>query len=53
MDKVSIEHMNTVKVQDYKYGIEKDVVNNTKSKIDLPSSNVLKVIFEDGSWFAS
>jgi len=53
IDKVSIEHMNTVKVQDYKYGIEKDVVNNTKSKIDLPSSNVLKVIFEDGSWFAA
>ncbi|WP_083832993.1 phospho-sugar mutase [Candidatus Arthromitus sp. SFB-rat-Yit] len=53
MDRIDIENMITVKVQDYKCGVEKDVINNIKSKIDLPSSNVLKVLFGDGSWFAA
>lgn len=51
MDRIDIEDMITVKFQDYKCGVEKDVINNIKSKIDLPSSNVLKVLFGDGSWF--
>jgi len=36
---------------DYKLSIEEDTLNNTKSTIDLPKSNVLKYILEDGSYF--
>lgn len=53
MNSISIGGKVTTKVQDYKIGIEKDLVNKRETKIDLPSSNVLKVIFEDGSWFAA
>jgi phosphoglucomutase len=36
---------------DYKLSIEEDTLNNTKSTIDLPKSNVLKYILDDGSYF--
>ncbi|AWK51132.1 phosphoglucomutase [Clostridium beijerinckii] len=36
---------------DYKLSIEENTVNNTKVTIDLPKSNVLKYILEDGSYF--
>lgn len=36
---------------DYKLSIEEDVLNNTKAAIDLPKSNVLKYILDDGSYF--
>ena len=36
---------------DYKLSTEEDTLSNTKSTIDLPKSNVLKYILEDGSWF--
>jgi len=36
---------------DYKLSIEENTVNNTKATIDLPKSNVLKYILEDGSYF--
>ena len=36
---------------DYKLSSEENTVNNTKATIDLPKSNVLKYILEDGSYF--
>ena len=36
---------------DYKLSSEENTVSNTKATIDLPKSNVLKYILEDGSWF--
>ena len=39
------------KKMDYKLSIEKDLINGTEKKINLPKSNVLKFILEDGSWF--
>ena len=36
---------------DYKTGIEKDILKITESKIDLPRTNTLKFILEDGSAF--
>ncbi|WP_123054320.1 phospho-sugar mutase [Clostridium sp. JN-1] len=40
-----------VKKIDYKIGIEKDILNITENKVNLPKSNVLKFILEDKSWF--
>lgn len=36
-------------IKDYQSCIEKDCLTNTETKIDLPSSNVLQFITEDGS----
>lgn len=36
---------------DYKLSVEENTVNNTKTTIELPKSNVLKYILEDGSYF--
>jgi len=49
-----ISNVDTVKIVtrlDYKLSIEENTVNNTKTTIDLPKSNVLKYILEDGSYF--
>lgn len=40
-----------VKKYDYKTSIEKNLVNSEDKFIDLPKSNVLKFILEDGSYF--
>ncbi|MDT8716517.1 phospho-sugar mutase [Clostridium sp. 19966] len=48
------DSVNSVKItekNDYKLSISYDKINNTESKINLPKSNVLKFILEDGSWF--
>ena len=37
-------------VRDYKLQIEKDYVNNSQSKLDLPVSNVIQYILEDGTY---
>ncbi|MEW8956639.1 phospho-sugar mutase [Clostridium sp.] len=49
--KTSINGVNIVRKQDYKLGIEKDLVNIHEEIINLPKSNVLKFILEDESWF--
>lgn len=36
---------------DYKLSVEENTVSNTKIAIELPKSNVLKYILEDGSYF--
>jgi phosphoglucomutase len=35
-------------VKDYQTGVHKDLIRNTETKIDLPSSNVLQFFTEDG-----
>lgn len=47
----AIDGVKVVKNLDYKLSIENDTVNNTKSEIKLPKSNVLKYILEDKSYF--
>ncbi|MVX65948.1 phospho-sugar mutase [Clostridium chromiireducens] len=47
----SVDAVKIVTRLDYKLSIEENTVNNTKSTIDLPKSNVLKYILEDGSYF--
>lgn len=47
----NVDAVNIVTRLDYKLSIEENTVNNTKSTIDLPKSNVLKYILEDGSYF--
>ena len=37
-------------VRDYKLQIEKDYVNNSQNKLDLPISNVIQYILEDGTY---
>ena len=37
-------------VRDYKLQVEKDYVNNSQSKLDLPISNVIQYILEDGTY---
>jgi phosphoglucomutase len=39
------------KAFDYKLSIEKNNLEGSSKKIELPKSNVLKFILEDGSWF--
>ncbi len=40
------------KIQDYKLRVEKNLITGLTNSIDLPISNVIKVLFENGSWFA-
>lgn len=40
------------KIEDYDTSISLDVATNEKTTIELPKSNVLKFILEDGSWCA-
>ncbi|OPJ65580.1 phospho-sugar mutase [Clostridium chromiireducens] len=47
----SVDAVKIVTRLDYKLSIEENTVNNTKTTIDLPKSNVLKYILEDGSYF--
>ncbi|WP_294344554.1 phospho-sugar mutase [uncultured Clostridium sp.] len=49
-----VTEVNGVKVAtayDYKESVEKDLASGKTSAIDLPKSNVLKYVLEDGSWF--
>ncbi len=46
-----VEKVKIIKRLDYKLSLEDDVLNNVKTTIDLPKSNVLKYILEDGSYF--
>ena len=42
-----------VKKMDYKIRMEKDIIQIKERKIDLPKSNVLKFVLDDGSWFVA
>jgi phosphoglucomutase len=43
--------VNIIRKLDYKIGIEKDLIMLTEANIDLPRTNTLKFILEDGSAF--
>jgi phosphoglucomutase len=47
----SIDGVSISKIMDYKVSVEKDKMNSKEISINLPKSNVLKFILEDGSWF--
>ena len=51
MDLIKIGNFEVSKIQDYKLGIEKNLLDGVTSKLDLPISNVLKVVFKNNSWF--
>ncbi|MDM5336762.1 phospho-sugar mutase [Fictibacillus enclensis] len=38
-------------VEDYSIGKQRNLATGEKTQIDLPASNVLKYVLEDGSWF--
>lgn len=46
-----IDGVKIIKALDYKTSIEKDLIMKTEKVINLPKSNVLKYILEDGAWF--
>lgn len=45
----TIDHVKVAQVKDYRSGISKDRLTGEETKIDLPSSNVIQMILEDGS----
>ena len=49
--KDTIKNNKIVKKLDYRVGIEVDLTKNNEKIIELPKSNVLKFVLEDGSWF--
>jgi phosphoglucomutase len=49
--KAAVNGVRIVKKMDYKLSVEKDLVNIEEKTINLPKSNVLKFVLEDGSWF--
>ncbi|MDM8312487.1 MULTISPECIES: phospho-sugar mutase [Clostridium] len=49
--KTTIGDCRIVSKLDYKLGIEKNLITFKEHAINLPKSNVLKFILEDGSWF--
>lgn len=48
---LKVAGLNVATILDYKTGQHIDIIDGIISKIDLPASNVLKYILEDGSWF--
>lgn len=48
---LKIEGLNISKKYDYKMGVEKDIINGIEKKINLPTSNVLKFVLENGDYF--
>ncbi len=49
--KTTIGESKIVSKLDYKLSIEKNLITFKEHAINLPKSNVLKFILEDGSWF--
>jgi len=49
--KSDLGNIKIVKKMDYRDGLEVDLINQNQKIIQLPKSNVLKFILEDGSWF--
>jgi len=49
-DITRISKYNVKEIEDYKLGFVKTLENNSIKNINLPKSNVIKFILEDGSW---
>lgn len=52
IENIEIEGKTIFKIQDYKLRTDKNFKSKEILPIDLPVSNVMKMIFDDGSWFA-
>jgi phosphoglucomutase len=50
-DLTDIAHFKVAKKLDYKLSIERDLATGDEDNINLPKSNVLKFVLNDGSWF--
>lgn len=50
-DLVEINGMRIATKYDYSLSIEENKINGEKKEINLPKSNVLKFVLENGSWF--
>ena len=48
---LKIDGLNIAQKYDYKIGVEKDIINGIENKINLPKSNVLKFVLENGDYF--
>lgn len=46
-----VEDIEMVRIEDYEIGESYDLKSKKTTRIDLPRSNVLKIIFSDGSWY--
>lgn len=49
--KAAVGGVKIAKKMDYKLSVEKNLVSIEEKTINLPKSNVLKFVLEDGSWF--
>ncbi|SHH39641.1 phospho-sugar mutase [Clostridium grantii] len=49
--KANVNGVKITQKMDYQISVEKDLIAMTENVINLPKSNVLKFILEDGSWF--
>jgi len=45
-----VKGMEIVRIEDYEIGESYDLKSKKTSSLTLPRSNVLKIIFSDGSW---
>lgn len=50
-DITNIAHFKVSRKLDYKLSIERDLATGDEEEINLPKSNVLKFVLNDGSWF--
>lgn len=48
---VEVNGVKVVTKYDYKLGTEENISSGDKKEIDLPKSNVLKFVLENGAWF--
>ncbi|GAA0085068.1 phospho-sugar mutase [Clostridium sp. CTA-7] len=48
---VELNGIKIVNKYDYKLSIEENMISGDKNEINLPKSNVLKFVLENGSWF--
>lgn len=49
---MSIDQAKLIKYMDYQEQISVDILTGDSEEIDIPKSNVLKFVLEDGSWYA-
>lgn len=51
METLNFEGFTVERIEDYRTSERRFLKNGGSEKIDLPSSNVIKVVFDDESWF--
>ncbi|MGL4799335.1 MAG: phospho-sugar mutase [Cellulosilyticaceae bacterium] len=48
---VEVDGIKIARVEDYKLSVARNLMEGTEEVINLPTSNVMKFILEDGKWF--